>query len=104
MYIDEIAAEIFIESHKTDKITFDELGEKEKILYRIYAVLCLAKGSTVSCGDVHNAWVVYTANDEPGHQYNIPFSRLPLEVQALDRSFMEAIRHVWAKQCRGFGE
>lgn len=66
-------------------------------LYRIYAVLLLAKGEGVTAEDVHNAWAAWTSEDRPEHHSLVPFSQLTEEVQHLDDPYVEAIHKVAQK-------
>lgn len=61
-------------------------------LFRIYAVLCLAKGEEVNAEDVHDAWSAWASQYRPGHKSNIPFGDLDEEVKRLDEPYVEAIR------------
>jgi hypothetical protein len=61
-------------------------------LFRIYAVLLLAKGSLVSREDVHNAWVAWMLGLDPTHESLIPFSELDAATAADDEPYVAAIR------------
>lgn len=61
-------------------------------LFRIYAVLGLALGPEVRARDVHNAWSAWMAGIRPDHPALVPFENLPLEQQAQDEPFVDAIR------------
>ena len=63
-------------------------------LFLIYAVLLLVRGEDVSREDVHNAWVAWISRRDEGHEAAVPFSELPLEIQAEDSVFVNAIRAV----------
>lgn len=89
-YLDTIAAEIQRRSEGTP-IHDSDLG-----LYRIYAVLALAKGLETTNEDVHNAWAAWTAAAAPAHRSLVPYDRLPPQVQALDTPYTLAIRQVAA--------
>lgn len=68
-------------------------------LLRIYAVLALSKGTDVTNEDVHNAWSAWTASEgRETHSSLIPFGELPLDVQALDEPYRDAIRAVAAER------
>ncbi len=60
-------------------------------LFRIYAVLALAKGSQVTASDVPNAWASWECDRRPEHPAIVPFEQLPEEVRRLDEPFVEAI-------------
>ena len=63
-------------------------------LFRLYALLMLAKGDKVDAEDVHNAWVAWMAEREPDHESLLPFADLPADVAAQDAPYVEAIRLV----------
>jgi hypothetical protein len=66
-------------------------------LYRLYAVLLLAKGEAVEAEDVHNAWVAWASDHDPDSRHLIPFKELSLPVQRKDQAFVDAIRSVAAR-------
>jgi hypothetical protein len=61
-------------------------------LFRLYAVLALAKGVDVTAEDVHNAWAAWTQESDAGHSALRPFSQLDHQTQLEDRPYAEAIR------------
>ena len=63
-------------------------------LFRMYAVLLLAKGEEVSRADVHNAWVAWMAERDDNHEALVPFSDLDASTQAEDSPYVIAIRAV----------
>lgn len=63
-------------------------------LFRVYAVLVLAKGEEVTRADVHNAWVAWMAGQDGNHESLVPFSDLDAETQAEDSPYVVAIRAV----------
>jgi hypothetical protein len=63
-------------------------------LFRMYAVLAMAKGEAVTAEDVHNAWAAWMMQSNPTHSSIKPFSSLPVEVQREDEPFVDAIRKV----------
>ncbi len=69
-------------------------------LFRIYAVLALAKGEDVMLEDVHDAWAAWMSGYDPDHRSLIPFPELSGEVQRSDRPYLDAIRAV-ARECGG---
>lgn len=88
-YLDRIALDIFNHGrspHLQEQPTADELP-----LYRIYAVLCLAKGRGTTLKDVHDAWAAWRATARPDHHSLIPFAELRPEVQDLDMPYRDAI-------------
>ena len=94
-YIDELAGDIYRESGPNPQ----PLGwYEDRILYRIYAVLALAKGESVTNEDVHNAWAAWACEDNDTHPSLIPFDDLELRVQQLDEPYTMAIRRVAAQR------
>jgi len=88
-YLDELAAEI------EQQLPSDLLpDENPKLLYRLYALLALIKGTGVTDVDVHNAWATWMAERDPDHRFIRPFVELEPEVRATDEPFAEAIRVV----------
>lgn len=71
-------------------------------LFRLYAVLLLAKGQEVTGADVHNAWVAWMAGQNGSHESLVPYENLAPEVQAEDSPYAQAIRVV-ARQPGGAG-
>jgi hypothetical protein len=87
-YIDRLAAEI------TARLPEDKLpeGEDTTVLFRIYAVLALAKGVHTTAADVHNAWSAWMAGLDPSHESIAPYGELPANVRREDDIFVQAIR------------
>lgn len=56
-----------------------------------YTLLLFTKGGDTTAKDVHNAWAAWRAVTRPDHPDLVPFADLPLNVQALDEPFAEAI-------------
>jgi hypothetical protein len=88
-YIDDVAAEI---RRRLDPELLPE-GDADE-LFRMYAVLALAKGEAVQPEDVHDAWSAWMAARDPGHSSLRPFDELDDETRAADAPFVEAIRAV----------
>jgi hypothetical protein len=88
-YIDEVAAEI-------RGVLLPDLipSGDTSMLFRVYAVLALAKGDSVVLEDVHDAWAAWMSGRDPNHRSLIPFAELPAEVQSADRPYLDAIRAV----------
>ena len=61
-------------------------------LYRLYALLALVKGSSVSLNDVHDAWSVWMSEADPSHSALVPFEELDNAKKEEDRPYAEAIR------------
>jgi hypothetical protein len=72
-------------------------SETDLVLYRIYAVLGLAKGQAVTKEDVHNAWAAWTSTYRPGHASLVPFAELSPLVQSLDQPYVNAIHQAVAR-------
>lgn len=88
-YLDDLAAEI------ERRLPADRLPDGDtRSLFRLYALLALAKGHAVSAADVHNAWAAWMQERNPGHRSIKPFEVLDAETQASDEPFVEAIRAV----------
>jgi len=90
-YIDELAKEIFWELNPAE----DVFWFGDRLLYRAYALLLLAKGEAVTNEDVHNAWSIWAAEYAEDHRSLIPFGELSPEVQALDEPYTQAIHRVF---------
>jgi hypothetical protein len=88
-YLDELAEEIR-RAVPTDALPSDDTSS----LFRIYAVLLLAKGEAVTRGDVHNAWVAWMLDKGETHKSIVPFEKLPTETQGEDSPFVIAVRTV----------
>ncbi len=88
-YLDELA--IAIERQVPGELLPDE---DTASLFRLYALLALAKGRTVNASDVHNAWVAWMQERNPGHRSIKPFEELDAETQAADEPFVRAIQAV----------
>lgn len=70
-------------------------------LFRLYAVLALAKGDRVVLEDVHDAWAAWMTASNPNHRSITPLADLPQEIQRADQPYLDAIRAVAAD--RGIG-
>ncbi len=88
-YLDLLAAEIQRIADPDAVPPDDDLP-----LYRLYAVLLLAKGQEVTEEDVHNAWVAWASDHDPESEHLKPFKELSLGVQRRDQPFADAIRTV----------
>jgi len=89
MYIDELATAIRAAVPPEALPEGDASG-----LFRLYAVLLLAKGQDVERADVHNAWVTWMADRDSGHEALVPFSELDPATQEEDSPYVVAIRRV----------
>jgi hypothetical protein len=63
-------------------------------LFRMYAVVAMAKGDKVVLEDVHDAWAAWMSEKDPKHQSLRPLQELPAEVQRADQPYLDAIRSV----------
>lgn len=61
-------------------------------LFRLYAVLLLAKGEEVTDEDVHNAWSAWMQAHDDTHEALVPFADLDSETRAFDSPYATAIR------------
>jgi hypothetical protein len=61
-------------------------------LFRLYAVLALAKGEAVTGEDIHNAWAAWMQESDPHHDSLRPFDDLDHVTQAADDPYVNAIR------------
>ena len=87
MYIDDLAKAIR-ERIPVDRMPDEDAGE----LIKIYAVLARAKGTDVTCSDVHDAWSAWMSKRDPSHQSLVPYEQLPDDVKIEDAPFADAIR------------
>jgi hypothetical protein len=86
-YLDDLAAQI------EDEVPAEVLpGDDTGLLFRLYALLALAKGSAVTPNDVHNAWAVWMQETDPDHHAIRPYNELDAATQAADGPFVAAIR------------
>ena len=88
-YLDELAGEIAKEISPGVLPSADTSR-----LFRLYALLVLAKGTDVTAIDVHDAWSVWMLELDPGHRSIRPFEELDADTQASDEPYVAAIRAV----------
>jgi len=93
-YLDDLADKIRAAVQPRD-LPHDDTRD----LFRMYALLLLAKGAAVDEADVHNAWVAWIAGRDSSHEALLPFDALADDVAKQDSPFVEAIRSV-AKAAR----
>jgi hypothetical protein len=92
-YIDRVAIAI------RQEVSPDILPEADTTsLFRLYAVLALAKGEEVTLKDVHNAWSAWMLEKDPTHKSIKPFDELSVEIQRQDQPYLNAIRRITAKK------
>lgn len=88
-YIDQIAHAVY------ERVPAKNLPDDSTFgLFRIYAVLLLAKGDKVDARDVHNAWVAWNNSFNSQHESSVPFEQLSETVAAEDLPFVQAIHEV----------
>jgi hypothetical protein len=86
-YLDDVAA--VIRTH----VPADALPSGDiDVLFRLYAVLALAKGDAVTAEDVHNMWAAWMQPSDEGHDSLRPFDELDRSKRAADDPYVEAIR------------
>jgi len=80
-----------------------ELGysDLEPDLECLYVLLVLTRGEQTTLQNVHDAWAVWRTQTNPQHKSCIHFEDLSLEVQELDREYMQAIRGASVRLSRG---
>jgi hypothetical protein len=88
-YIDEVAGAI---RRRVPERLIPE-GDADA-LFRIYAVLVLAKGESVEHEDVHDAWSAWMTGHDPDHRSLKPLAELPSDVRDTDEPYLEALRMV----------
>lgn len=99
-YIDELAVTIYRQADPhTQPRSKAKPPKQDMPLYRMYALLALAKGEATTAEDVHDAWSGWMAGLNPKHRNLIPFDELAAGVQRLDEPYVEAI-HAAAREMR----
>jgi hypothetical protein len=94
-YVDELARQI---QHEIPSELLP--SAHADALFRLYALLGLVKGATVSAEDVHDAWVVWMADRGIDHRSMVPFDELPQSVRHQDEPFAAAIRNAVSSSLR----
>lgn len=69
-------------------------AEDADLLFLMYALLLLSKGTAVTREDVHDAWVAWMTHLGKEHESLVPFDDLPASTKAEDDPFVQAIRRV----------
>jgi hypothetical protein len=88
-YLEEIAAAIKRE------IPGEDLPDADtEALFLAYATLALSKGTEVTNEDVHDAWVAWMTEIDPGHDSLVPYDELPSKVKEEDSAYTRAIKKV----------
>ena len=88
-YVDAIAKKIEANLDEADRPDSNALE-----LYRLYALLALVKGRSVTLSDVHDAWSVWMTPSQPDHPALVPFDELDEEQRLQDSPYAAAIRRV----------
>jgi hypothetical protein len=88
-YLDDLADRIRAAVPPAD-LPHDDTRE----LFRMYALLLLAKGTAVTKADVHNAWVAWMAGRNADHESLLPFESLSDDTASADEPYVEAIHLV----------
>jgi hypothetical protein len=87
-YVDELADAI----HRA--VPTDLLRDGDTaMLFRLYAVLALAKGDRVALEDVHDAWAAWMAGQNPRHP-GAQASAGTLDIRRSGQPYLDAIRAV----------
>src|SRR5947207_2849054 len=87
MYLDDIASAI------RSRIPAGRLPEgNSDELFRLYAVLLRAKGSSITESDVHDAWSAWMSIRNVDHESLVEYSKLDDSVRRQDRIFATAIK------------
>jgi hypothetical protein len=85
-YIDHLASAIKLQ------VPQERLPDgNTELLFRLYALLAETKGEHVSVEDVHDAWSVWMATEDPSHPSIRPFDELNPETRDEDEPFLAAI-------------
>lgn len=69
-------------------------SEGGELLFLLYAVLLLSKGTAVTREDVHHAWSAWMTYRRQAHESLVPFDKLQASTKAEDEPFVRAIRGV----------
>lgn len=98
-YLDCLAKRIL------DRVPQSEIPDEPNIfgLFRIYAVLLLAKGASIESKDVHNAWVAWMLGIDPRHPSLIPFAELDDNTAADDMPYVQAIMSIAEEEALNSG-
>ena len=66
-------------------------------LLDLYSLLVLTTGKATTLENIHDAWSIWQNASNPQHKSLTPFAALSIEVQELDRKYMEAVHTVAAQ-------
>jgi hypothetical protein len=87
MYLDDLASSI--RSHVSRTLLPE--GDSDE-LFRLYAVLLRAKGSSTTESDVHDAWSAWMAIQDADHPSLVVYEDLDQSIREQDKAFATAIR------------
>ena len=87
MYLDDLAAKI------RANVPSEQIpaGDSDQ-LFRMYAILLRAKGTSVTLSDIHDAWSAWMISLDGEHESLVAFENLPKDVQEEDRVFATAVK------------
>ena len=68
--------------------------EDAEVLFLMYAILALAKGSRVTRKDVHDAWSAWMTWRGESHESLVPFEQLSASTKSEDDPYVVAIHRV----------
>jgi hypothetical protein len=91
-YIDALAERIRAAT-PADLVPDDTTAGEVALLFRLYALLALVRGTDVTAANVHDAWSTWMlGRGEGDHESIVPFVALDDEAQEQDDPFVTAIR------------
>lgn len=92
-YLDDLAARI------RSEVPAEYLPDGDtSLLFRLYALLALAKGAEVTTEDVHNAWAAWMQERNPEHRSLRPFDALDAATREQDQPYVRAIRRAVGRE------
>jgi hypothetical protein len=90
-YLDDLADRIRRET-PDEMLPDDASGAELDQLFRLYALLALIQGSSVTPANVHDAWSTWMLNRGREHDSIVPFTSLDDHAQEQDDPYVRAIR------------
>lgn len=95
-YIDDLAERVR-EATPDDMVPGDASEQEVTQLFRLYALLGLVRGDTVTAANVHDTWSTWMlSRGECDHESIVPFGALDDDAQEQDDPFVRAIRQALA--------
>jgi len=88
-YLDRLATEIRREV-PPDRLPSGDTA----LLFRLYALLALAKGERVTAADVHDAWSAWILETNANHSSLRPYEELDSAAKVQDKPYVEAIHRI----------